>query len=271
MESTDVPNDPCCDAGHVVRANTSVHDSKASYIVTLDGASGLDMQIINGTGSNSKFAIVIAYDIFGPRSPNMIANLQHLASTGYTVCMPDFFRGHSASELGELNPDKIGAFIKEHGDQERAGRDLESFVLPHLRSLGVEKCYLLGFCWGGLIAVRVSSSLVSNSLQEKIGFAGVGGIHASLKDEGWTLEQLKSLRCPIILLQAANDKPVEPLKIVLDCGNFSGKYVLRTYFDQTHGFAGARGDRSKPLVLAAALSALNTSLEFFSFIGSGEL
>lgn len=44
----------------------------------------------------------------------MIANLQHLASTGYTVCMPDFFRNHTASELGDLNPEKIGAFVKEH-------------------------------------------------------------------------------------------------------------------------------------------------------------
>jgi hypothetical protein len=80
-------------------------------------------------------------------------------------------------------------------------------------------------------------------------FCSYLGIHASLKDEGWTLEQLKQLQCPIILLQAANDKvcnfithfglnsfvnsqAVEPLKLVLDEGKFAGKYVLRTYFDQ---------------------------------------
>jgi dienelactone hydrolase len=56
---------------------------------------------------------VIAYDIFGERTPNMRQNVHLLAQTGFTVCMPDFFRGHSASDLGELNPEKIGAFIKD--------------------------------------------------------------------------------------------------------------------------------------------------------------
>jgi hypothetical protein len=45
------------------------------------------------------------------------------------------------------------------GSKERAAQDLERFVLPYLANWGIEKCYLLGFCWGGILAVHVATYL----------------------------------------------------------------------------------------------------------------
>ena len=51
--------------------------------------------------------------------------------------------------------------------------------------------------------------------------------------------------------QARNDLDVRPVAEALAIGPLAAKHLVRTYHDQLHGWAAARGDRSDPRVVAA--------------------
>ena len=55
--------------------------------------------------------------------------------------------------------------------------------------------------------------------------------------------------------QARNDLDVRPVAEALAGGQLAAKHLVRTYHDQLHGWAAARGDRSDPRVAAAARGA----------------
>jgi len=92
----------------------------------------------------------------------------------------------------------------------------------------------------------------------------VGGVHAALKEPEGDLARATAARVPVMLLQARNDLDVRPVAEALAIGPLAAKHLVRTYHDQLHGWAAARGDRSDPRVVAAVRGALQTAVDFFS-------
>ena len=118
---------------------------------------------------------------------------------------------------------------------------------------------IVGFCFGGGAAMRLSSGGV---------FSACGGVHASGMGSPGGEDMIKRTRCPIMLLQAGGDPLLKPVHDVIkemdDKSVIKTHSVLRTYWDQNHGWCGAGGDRKEdPRVCAAVESALATMIKFF--------
>ena len=136
----------------------------------------------------------------------------------------------------------------------RAG---DSVCLP-AAGLGAKVIGILGFCFGGGAALRLASSGR---------FAACGGIHASGMESPGGEAFIAQAKCPIMLLQAGGDTPLTPVfEMVKTLGpEIAGASVLRTYWDQNHGWCGAMGDRKGDARLKAAVEcALRTTVAFFS-------
>ena len=124
--------------------------------------------------------------------------------------------------------------------------------------LGAKAIGILGFCFGGGAALRLASSGR---------FAACGGIHASGMESPGGEAFIAQAKCPIMLLQAGGDPPLTPVFEMVKTlsPEIAGASVLRTYWEQNHGFCGAMGDRRGDARLKAAVEcALRTTVAFFS-------
>ena len=102
----------------------------------------------SGPGSGGpKKAIVLIYDIFGFAPPNTRHNCDTLAEAGFFVIMPDLFRGS-----GRRDP----AF--ERPTEEAVDTDLYEKVMPFLKAKGYSVVGLVGFCFGGGVAMRAATT-----------------------------------------------------------------------------------------------------------------
>lgn len=247
----------CCAAGTLVFK----HDTPEAGTVQKLG-DDLDAYVV-GAGTT---ALIIGTDIFGFATPNMRANADMMAaSLGCMVIVPDHFRGTDILKYldgAEFTQTAIGSFLAKHGTFEATKADLVDKVMPFAAAQGATRLLYMGFCWGGKIAL----ALVADE-QLAPNFAAAGGLHASLKDPDGDVQRAAAAKLPLMLLQAGNDADVRPVHEALAAGPgpLASKHLVRTYFDMVHGWCGARGDRSDPRVAAAVRSALQTSVDFFSW------
>ena len=192
-----------------------------------------------------KKAIVLIYDIFGFAPPNTRHNCDTLAEAGFFVIMPDLFRGS-----GRRDP----AF--ERPTEEAVDTDLYEKVMPFLKAKGYSVVGLVGFCFGGGVAMRAATTGL---------FQACAGVHASGLNSPQGEELVGKALSPIMLLQAGGDPPLGPVfDTVQKMVSLRDQCVLRTYWDQNHGWCGATGDRSgNPRLAAAVQSALGVMISFF--------
>lgn len=201
----------------------------------------MDMYMV-GTG---KRAIILVYDIYGFSPANTRRNCDLLAEAGFLVVMPDFFRGSGRGQPGFERPESAAVDTQ-----------LLEKVVPYVRATGVTSMGLLGFCFGGGMAMRVAGSGA---------FAAVGGVHATGLAAP-TGEQLAAkATVPFMLLQAGNDPSLEPVAKALEgLPSIQARCVLRQYWDRGHGWCGASPDRAADADLRAAVEdALGTTIKFF--------
>ncbi len=74
------------------------------------------------------------------------------------------------------------------------------------------------------------------------------GVHAGGMGSPGGEDLVRNARCPIMLLQAGGDPLLKPVWDVLKDEKADGSIiktfsVIRTYWDQNHGWCGAGGDR----------------------------
>jgi len=247
--------DACCAAGTLVFKQDT---PEAGAVQTLGG--DLEAYVV-GAGTT---ALILGTDIFGFAAPNTRANADMMAAAlGCMVVVPDHFRGTDIKKYldgAEFTPAAIGGFLAKHGTVEATKADLLDKVVPFAAAAGAMRLLYMGFCWGGKIALAL---VADEQLAPK--FAAAGGLHASLKDPDGDVQRAAAAKVPLMLLQAGNDADVRPVHEALQAGPLAGKHLVRTYYDMVHGWAGARGDRSDPRVAAAVKSALQTSVDFFSW------
>lgn len=125
----------------------------------------------------------------------------HIASAGYMVGVPDFFRGNcwSKAKFPPKPEDKFMDWMKGVSDVE--GKIMPDFknALELLQTRGAKgsKAAVVGFCWGGGMALALGS-------HPKV--AAVACVHPSFKMlAGNGFDAANKLQCPIALLPAAGD------------------------------------------------------------------
>ena len=155
---------------------------------------------------------------------------------GCPVVMPDFYRGG----VSPMSDPSLGDFMSwvATGNRkwESVERDLDT-TIAHLKAKGCETFALVGFCWGGYVALQAAATCK---------FACTVGVHAALTltgdSSGACTEQVARLKAPIMLLQAGNDPDLKPTAQAMKALEGLGdKCVARTFWDCDHGWAAARG------------------------------
>ncbi|XAR54622.1 hypothetical protein NMG60_11029843 [Bertholletia excelsa] len=116
---------------------------------TLDELGGLKTYF---TGpQDSSRAILLISDIFGYESPNLRKHADKVAAAGFLVVVPDFFHGDP------FRPQMDRESWKKAHDTDKGYEDAK-VVIAALRSKGVTSIGAAGFCWGGVVVVKLARS-----------------------------------------------------------------------------------------------------------------
>ncbi|KAI9209883.1 Alpha/Beta hydrolase protein [Polychytrium aggregatum] len=201
---------------------------------------------ITGDKQSTK-AIVFVYDIFGYH-PNTKQVADLLASRGFFVIMPDFFRGEpwntTPFEMAELV-----AFLGKRVPPEVIERDTQTAV-EYLKAQGVTSIGSVGLCWGGLQTFR--GGIAGH-------FAAVASAHPSMLNA----DIARALNIPACLLPSKTDADFTEFFEILNAKPFGAKNVHQRFDDMHHGWCGARSDFADPLNAQRTSEAVSILAKFF--------
>eukprot|EP00299_Pterocystis_sp_00344_P001495 c11337_g1_i1.p1 GENE.c11337_g1_i1~~c11337_g1_i1.p1 ORF type:complete len:243 (-),score=48.43 c11337_g1_i1:34-762(-) len=215
-------------------------------------AEGLPTYLVAAPGS--KFGLVLVHDIFGHGIPNGKFAADYFASQGVTTVFPDFYQRTGVwSESAPFNSPNFGSWfgsIISAEFWELFKQDIQKSV-NLLKSQGVEKIGVAGFCWGGKAATVAASTGH---------FSAAVSIHGAAHDAS----DVTNAKCPIFFATIVADQffPETSHELVvktIEETNNGGK--LKLYDGVQHGFA-VRGDYSNDHVRAKADEALLDAIEF---------
>ncbi|EGD81467.1 hypothetical protein PTSG_11848 [Salpingoeca rosetta] len=234
---------PCCDAGPPV---TIKHEDKGKEIKL-----GELTAYVSGDPASAKAGVILFYDIFGLKHPQVREICDRFAARGYYVVMPDVFRGDpwTLEKFPPKDKTEFQAFLKRSNDA--APGDIET-VKAHFKEVGLgdKKHGVLGFCWGGKWVVEACAD-------ESFG-AGLAAHPAFI-----TLDMVKKVHCPIVFCPAGGDVDCAPFVEHLKKQPWGAKSQEKRFEDMTHGFCAARGDWSDPNVSEAVHQVLGLGLDLF--------
>ncbi|KAM7257227.1 hypothetical protein ACFE04_012968 [Oxalis oulophora] len=136
--------------------------------------------------------------IGGFEAPKLRKLADKVAAHGFFVVVPDFFYG---DPIIEIKPEfDIQSWLKNHSPAK--GREDAESVIAALKSRGFSAVGAAGFCWGGMVVVKLADS-------EDIINAGI------LLHPGWiTVDEIEKVKIPLQILGAELDhiSPPEQLK-----------------------------------------------------------
>jgi dienelactone hydrolase len=188
---------------------------------TIEKVGDMDVYV---AGSGER-CVVLVYDIFGFSPSQTRHNCDWLAAQGFLVIMPDLFRGSGRRDPNFKRP-----------QDEDVDRELAEVVLPFAKAKGGKTIGIVGFCFGGGAAMRAASTGL---------FASCGGVHASGMNSPVGEALVGQALSPVMLLQAGGDPELSPVHAaVKKMASIEDRSVLRTYWDQNHGWCGATGNRA---------------------------
>jgi len=209
------------------------------------------------TGSGEK-CVVWNYDIFGFDGGRTRQMADYVASQGYMVLIPDYYRG-GMCDVTKDPGDKVVAFLKANTDLEKLKTDFESFVLPYAKKSGASSIGTFGFCWGSVPVIHFSSF---NEIKCGVSFHPshppiFGMIEANEE------ERLKAVKCPQLLMPAGNDADTVKTGGLAQKVLCEEKCEVLEFPDMTHGWS-VRGDCSKPEVERDVKKAFTAAVEFIA-------
>ncbi|CAM9404270.1 unnamed protein product [Discosporangium mesarthrocarpum] len=233
----------CCDAGPPI-----VSDYEPKGIIS--NVNGTDTYLI-GSGPQ---AIVIVYDVFG-FTPQAKQVCDSLAASGFNVAMPDFFKGNPWKLEHFPAPDKAAflSWVGTSGDFDTVVRPGVESTMEFLKGKGAETFGVIGFCWGGAMAMKM---------------AALGGGDSPIKAAACahpaflTEELAAEVKVPMLIMPSKDDPDHLPLKAVLDAKDFGDKCMYKRFDDMHHGFCAARGDWSVPEQAARATECVGMFVNF---------
>jgi len=197
-----------------------------------------DFKKVYVTGQNNKEnAIVCIYDIFGywpqtQQGADIIAS--NLKSTVY---MPDFFEPNPAFPQEKFPPktdqDKadLQAFFGGTANPNAAVKKLVAFG-EHLKSTGVQKIGMYGFCWGGKVTI--------SSAGDGTPFSSAAIVHPAML----SADDARKLTVPLAIY-ISKDEPIDEYNKILEAISkkpFASKNDHKNYSNMFHGWAAARAN-----------------------------
>eukprot|EP00051_Salpingoeca_urceolata_P016597 m.221800 g.221800 ORF g.221800 m.221800 type:complete len:259 (-) comp18726_c0_seq3:105-881(-) len=208
-------------------------------------------------------AVIVIPDIFGVNSGRIKAICDQLATEGFLVVEPDFFRGEPFPEGGDV-PKDLPAWCKRFPADKVFG-DVNDHVVPYLEGKGIKSIGLWGFCWGSWAIFHICANpAVPASIK--------GGVncHPSLKLEAWVwesspVELADKVTKPQLLNSASNDPD-----FVLEGGDvinklkakpFGADCDVKNFGDMQHGWVN-RGDISQEAVARDVRLAIERGVAF---------
>ncbi|XP_028058804.1 endo-1,3;1,4-beta-D-glucanase-like isoform X2 [Camellia sinensis] len=155
------------------------------------------MSLVPKTPSLQSFSFLMFLCFSGYEAPNLRKLANKVAAEGFLVVVPDFFYGEPFN-LNNPNMDRE-SWRKAHGVDK--GFEDAKPVISALRSKGVTSIGAAGFCWGGVVVVKLART-------DEIQAAVV--LHPGCITE----DEIKEVKCPISILGAEIDQvsPPEQLK-----------------------------------------------------------
>ncbi len=198
-----------------------------------------DFDIYSVGKSGRNLSIIVIYDIRGFNITQTRVFCDRLASQySVNVAMPDFFRGTVAPDVN------MSGWIAGVSNWTRVSNDLQNTADWLQKTYSTNKIGLVGFCWGGLQAVRACSNLST------LFFTGIS-IHGGASVTPAEVSQLKQ---PMLFIAAGNDPALRPnISNAIEQANpnISKQCEYKTYPNMTHGFVAAGANYSNPDNVAA--------------------
>jgi carboxymethylenebutenolidase len=191
----------------------------------------------------TKVGVVVMPDVRGLHAYYRDLTVR-LAELGWDAVAIDYF-GRTAETEDRSDSFDCMPLVKQ-ATPEGVAADVQAGV-SHMRSLGVEKVFTLGFCFGGMHSWRQSA--VTPDLAGCIGFYGRSAMALPVVDE---------MTAPLLILHAGADPniPVEDPKQIADQASVVVDFVV---FDgMPHSFF----DRTAPEHADACLKAWNHIIGF---------
>ncbi|KAF9910956.1 hypothetical protein EC991_005131 [Linnemannia zychae] len=243
--------DACCNTP----ATNAQWVNKGTDKVLATQVNGEDRMTYRTGPKDSKRGIIGVYDIFGfhPTTYQFFDRLA-LANGGFQVSVPFMFKQKSvpASLIGDRPA--ILEFVAKNGDYKNSHLDdLIRAAVEDLRADGCTSFSIIGQCWGTFIAVQAASD-------EGSVFLAAGGPHPS----AITVEAVKDIKCPLILLPSKDDADMVPIIESVKHKNFAVESFHKRYDNMHHGWCGGRGDWDNPEQLKAALEAIEIFADYFA-------
>ncbi|KAK9288178.1 hypothetical protein L1049_016627 [Liquidambar formosana] len=146
---------------------------------------------------DSKLAVLVISDAYGYEAPNLRKLADKVAAAGFLVVVPDFLYGDPFDPpYPNFNPE---AWLKAH-DTDKGCEDAKP-VIAALKSKGVSAIGAAGFCWGGMVGVKLASS---EDIQAAV----------LLHPGPITVDEINNVKIPLAILGAEIDNysPPEQLK-----------------------------------------------------------
>ncbi|KAL3727396.1 hypothetical protein ACJRO7_032168 [Eucalyptus globulus] len=148
--------------------------------------------------SDSKRALLFIPDAFGYEAPKLRKLADKVASAEFFVVVPDFYYGDPVIDVNDPNFN-IEVWLKNHSPDK--GYEDAKPVIAALKSKGVSAIGVAGFCWGGMVLVKL---------------AGTEDIQAAviLHPGCITEDEIRAVKIPTAILGAENDHifPADELK-----------------------------------------------------------
>ncbi|CAN1807372.1 unnamed protein product [Linum perenne] len=200
----------------------------------------------------SNLAILLIHDAFGYEAPNLRKLADKVASFGFFVVVPDLLYGDPA-DLS--NPQFDPQSWKAAHPTDKGCEDAMK-VIDELKSRGVSAIGAAGFCWGGMVVVKLASS---NHL-----LAGV-----ILHPGPITSDEIHAVRIPTAILGAENDhifpaRQLEELGHVLATKSGQFESYVKIFTGVSHGWTlkySEEDDSAVKLAEEAHLDMLNWFLK----------
>lgn len=252
----------CC-SGHVNHVDTvaGVEETIAGY----------HCYVAKPATASTK-TVVIATDVFGYKLPNVRLIADNFAKHGFNVFipntlnepvfplnLPDLLHGLNEKESGELQTKVFMDFLGTNPMSQTVERTTQ--FITELKKAGSEHVSIVGYCWGGGVAVNLSKTP---------GFLnGIVANHPSLLNYPTDIESITCPACFVIPetdMMTSKEQALE-IKTILerDSNANKAKNVYKFYEGVSHGFA-VRGDSSDAVVGEKTRDAFQVAVAFLNQI-----
>ncbi|XP_061347898.1 endo-1,3;1,4-beta-D-glucanase-like [Gastrolobium bilobum] len=145
---------------------------------------------------DSKLALILISDVYGYEAPNLRKLADKVAAAGFLVVVPDLLYGDYVD--GD-NPqfDRV-SWMNAHGP-DKACEDTKPLIAA-LKSKGVTAIGAAGFCWGGMVVLKLA---ISSDIQAAV----------ILHPGPITVNEINEVKVPIAILGAEIDNHFPPEKL----------------------------------------------------------